>query len=251
MEPRLTPVEMDHWLDFTCHPEIPCFNACCHDLNHFLYPYDVLRLCRHLELSSGTFLERYARIHQGPETGLPVATLRLDPVRNMACPFVGAAGCTVYSDRPAACRLYPLARAVRRCAETGRRTEHFALLQEPHCLGHGSGRRRRVADWIQDQGLVPYHRMNDPFVEVIAIKRRACPGPLSLAHSQLVGQALYDLDRFRARILSRPGGDPLSASATECERLADDDEALLTFAYRWVAALLQGTARPGPGMPVG
>ena len=250
MEPQLTPVEMDHRLDFTCHPGVPCFNACCHDLNHFLYPYDVLRLCRHLECPSGDFLERYARIHQGPETGLPVATLRLDPVRRMACPFVGDAGCGVYPDRPAACRLYPLARAVRRCAETGRRTAHFALLREPHCLGHGSGRRRRVADWIQEQGLAAYHRMNDPFVEVIAIKRQSSPGPLSLADNRLVGQALYDPDGFRTRVLARPGGDPLIASAAECESLALDDEALLAFAYRWVAALLRGTARPAPGVSV-
>jgi uncharacterized protein len=251
MEPRLTPLDLDHRFDFICHPEIPCFNACCHDLNHFLYPYDVLRLRRHLELSSGAFLERYARIHQGPETGLPVATLRLDPIRNMACPFVGSGGCGVYPDRPAACRLYPLARAVRRCAETGRRTEHFALLHEAHCLGHGSnGRHRRVVDWIQDQGLAAYHRMNDPFIDVIAIKRQVRPGLLPLADSQLVGQALYDLDRFRARILARPSGDPLTVSAMDRERLAGDDEALLAFAYRWVMALLQGTARPAPGASV-
>lgn len=243
MEPRLIPLEADQLFDFACHPRVLCFNACCHDLNHFLYPYDVLRLCRHLRMPSGDFMERYARIHPGPETGLPVATLRLDPVRNMACPFVGSAGCGVYPDRPAACRLYPLARAVRRCGQTGRRTEHFALLHEAHCMGHGCGQRRSAAAWVQDQGLTPYHCMNDPFVDVLAVKRRAHPAPLSLAEDQLVRQALYDPDRFRTRVLARPAGDPLTASATECERLAADDEALLVFAYRWVAALLQGATR--------
>ena len=82
------------------------------------------------------------------------------------------------------------------------------------------------------------------------IKRQSCPGPLSLAGSRLVGQALYDPDRFRTRVLARPGGDPLIASAAECESLALDDEALLAFAYRWVAALLRGTARPAPGVSV-
>ena len=246
MEPRLIPVDANQLFDFACHPAVACFNTCCHDLNHFLYPYDVLRLSRHLRLPSGVFLERYARVHAGPETGLPVATLRLDPARRMACPFVGSAGCSVYPDRPAACRLYPLARAVRRSADTGRLSEHFALIQEAHCLGHGSGRRLSIAAWVQDQGLTAYHRMNDPFVEVIAVKRCAHPQSLSLAEEQLVRQALYDLDRFRERVLARPAGDPLTASSPEIEQLATDNEALLLFAYRWVAALLQGPARPEP-----
>lgn len=244
MEPRLIPVEADQLIDFACQPGVACFNACCHDLNHFLYPYDVLRLSRHLQLSSGAFLERYGRIHAGPETGLPVATLRLDPGRHMACPFVGRDGCSVYPDRPAACRLYPLARAVRRCADSGRRSEHFALIRESHCLGHGGGRPISVAAWVQDQGLAAYHLMNDPLVEVIAVKRRVHPQPLTLAEDQLVRQALYDLDRFRARVLAPPGGEPLSASAAEREQAAEGDEALLAFAYRWVAALLQGAGRP-------
>lgn len=246
MEPRLISVEADQRIYFSCHPGVSCFNACCHDLNHFLYPYDVLRLSRHLDLSSGVFLARYVRMHAGPATGLPVATLRLDPGRHMACPFVGSAGCGVYPDRPAACRLYPLARAVRRCAATGRRSEHFALMQEAHCLGHGSGQGLSVAAWVQDQGLAAYHRMNDPFVDVIAVKRRTHPQSLSLAEDQLVRQALYDPDRFRTRVLARPAGDPLTASAPECEQLVADDEALLAFAYRWVASLLQGPAQPAP-----
>jgi uncharacterized protein len=29
---------------FRCRPTLECFNRCCHNLNLFLYPYDVLRL---------------------------------------------------------------------------------------------------------------------------------------------------------------------------------------------------------------
>jgi Fe-S-cluster containining protein len=246
MEPKLIPIDSQASFAFACGPGVACFNACCHDLNHFLYPYDLLRLCRHLALPSDVFLQRYVLIHQGPQSGLPVATLRLDPAREMACPFVAEAGCRVYADRPAACRLYPLARAVTRCAQTGRIEEHFALLREPHCRGHGSAGSQTVAAWVAGQGLAPYHRMNDPFMAVIAAKRRAHPGSLSLTDDRLVQQALYDPDRFRRRVLSRPDGDPLIASPAQYERVAEDDEALLQFGYRWVVALL-GMPQPGRG----
>jgi Fe-S-cluster containining protein len=239
MEPQFIAIDMDQTFNFACGPQVDCFNACCHDLNHFLYPYDLMRLCRYLELPSGVFLERYVRIHDGPQTGLPVATLRLDPARGLACPFVQDDGCRVYPARPAACRLYPLARAVTRCTETGQRREHFALLREPHCKGHACTERRTVAAWVQDQDLAVYNRMNDPLVDIIALKRRGSPGPLSLSRRQMVQQALYDPDRFRRFVLDRPGGDPLTASPAQYERLADDDEVLLDFAYRWVAALLR------------
>ncbi len=243
MEPELIAVDPEESFPFACGPGVSCFNACCHDLAHFLYPYDLLRLCRHLELASEDFWERYVRFHHGPQTGLPVATLRLDAAADMACPFVDAEGCRVYADRPAACRLYPLARAVRRCAETGRVSEHFALLREAHCKGHEAAETQTAAQWVRSQGLEAYHRMNDPFIDVIAIKRQVHPEPLSLAKSRLVQQALYDPDGFRRRALGRPADDPLVATADQCGRIAEDDEALLAFAYRWVAALLQGSAK--------
>ena len=46
--------------NFRCHPDIECFNRCCRNLNLYLYPYDILRLKRSLNLDSDRFLERYA-----------------------------------------------------------------------------------------------------------------------------------------------------------------------------------------------
>ena len=44
--------------NFQCHAALACFNKCCRNLNLFLYPYDVLRLSRHLEISTDQFIER-------------------------------------------------------------------------------------------------------------------------------------------------------------------------------------------------
>ena len=252
MESEFVPIDGEQFFEFACGPQVACFNRCCRDLNQFLYPYDVLRLCRHLEWPSGRFLDRCTRIYDGPRTGLPVVSLRFDPARDLACPFVNPGGCQVYPDRPAACRLYPLARAVTRCRRTGRVTEHFALLREPHCQGHTAPVRRSAAAWLQDQELADYHRMNDPLLDLIALKRRRQPGPLSPAVRRRVQMALYDPDGFRRHVLARPQGDPLVPTPDERRHLADNDEALLRFAYRWVVALIEALPCPAgaAGPPV-
>ncbi|HKJ01944.1 MAG TPA: hypothetical protein VJ997_05800, partial [Longimicrobiales bacterium] len=54
--PRLGP---DDPFNFACHPGVSCFNCCCHDVNVFLTPYDVMRLKNRLGIKSGEFLDRY------------------------------------------------------------------------------------------------------------------------------------------------------------------------------------------------
>ena len=244
MPPELVPITAEQTLTFACGPQAPCFNQCCRDLNQLLYPYDILRLCRHLEWPSERFLAQYTETHDGPMTGLPVISLRFDPSRDLICPFVTAQGCRVYADRPAACRLYPLARAIRRNGPEGPLKEHFVLLHEPHCQGHEAPVRQRVCDWIGNQGLAEYHRMNDPMVALIGLKRRRHRSPLPPSIQTRVRTALYDPDRFRRHLLSRPQDDPLIPSAHERQALADDDEALVRFAYRWVEALIEALS-PG------
>jgi len=242
MEPALEPLDARQPFRFACGPGVPCFNRCCRDLNQTLYPYDVLRLARFLEMPSGPFLARFCHLHDGPRTGLPVVGLRFDAAREGACPFVTDTGCRVYPARPAACRLYPLARAVMRDAATGGLRVHYALVREGHCQGHDrGGRQRRPLEWVEDQGLEPYHEMNDPFIDVVRGMRRRGPGPLSPAERRSMALALYDADGFRRHLLAHPDRDPLTAAPGERERLARSDEALLRFAYRWVLALLGGT----------
>ena len=106
-----------------------CFNECCRNLNQFLYPYDILRLKKKLGLTSGEFLERYTTQHIGPESGLPIVTLKTADAERLTCPFVTEKGCRVYSDRPASCRTYPLVRAIARNRGTGRVREHFMLIK--------------------------------------------------------------------------------------------------------------------------
>ena len=44
MDAKIIPLTADTAFSFDCSPAVPCFNACCRDLNQALSPYDILRL---------------------------------------------------------------------------------------------------------------------------------------------------------------------------------------------------------------
>jgi len=224
---------------FGCTPQVPCFNECCRNLNQALTPYDVLRLKNHLQMPASRFLADLTHRHVGPDSGLPVVTLRpADPVTR-TCPFVTHSGCRVYPDRPASCRSYPIARAVTRCRETGRLTEHFALLREPHCRGFEQPSEQSVAQWVASQDLQGYNRMNDRLLEIISLKNRHIPGPLDLKSQTAFFTALYDLDHFRHRVFEERA-IRLAADEKALDAARNDDTALLTLAMDWVKAVLFG-----------
>ena len=178
MDDQLTALGVDEAFRFACGPEVACFNDCCRDLNQALTPYDVLRLKRGLGLPSGCFLARFTRRHTGPGSGLPVVSLAPADPQTRACPFVSAAGCRVYPDRPASCRTYPLVRAVRRSQETGAAVPSYFILTEPHCRGFAGNRTQTARQWVADQGIGDYNAENDRMLDVIRLKNRLRRGPL-------------------------------------------------------------------------
>lgn len=237
MNDTITPIGKDQTFCFACSPEVPCFNACCRDLNQALTPYDILCLRQFLEMPSADFLTRYTETGTGPRSGLPVVCLRFDDDAERACPFVTATGCSVYQARPASCRTYPLARGLARDRQTGRLTEHWALIREPHCRGFAGGKTQCVDQWIADQQLDRHNRMNDGMLELISLKNRHRPGPLPPTESQRIYTALYDLDAFRSRWLA-DAGLLKNVDARTREQARSDDTALLQVAMAWVKATI-------------
>ena len=47
-------------LQFRCHRDVKCWNACCSNIDIPLTPYDILRLKKRLDMSSGEFLKQYS-----------------------------------------------------------------------------------------------------------------------------------------------------------------------------------------------
>ena len=233
MNDEMIPLSPYDTFRFSCSRDVPCFNECCRDLNQFLTPYDILRLKNALEMTSGDFLSEYTLQHTGPESGLPVVTLKPADQRELICPFVTEDGCRVYENRPASCRTYPLARLASRSRETGEITEHWALIRETHCRGFEQDKTWNVREWINRQGLMVYNEMNDLLMEIISLKNQHDQGPLDIKSRHIFHMACYDIDNFRVHIFEKGLLDDLEMDKGHLESLKEDT-ALLKFGMEWV-----------------
>ncbi len=240
MDPNLTGIALDEPFRFACSKTVPCFNECCRDLNQFLTPYDILRLKHHFAMPSGDFLKKYCSRHTGPESGLPIVTLRSKTAPQLTCPYVTPAGCSVYADRPSSCRTYPLVRAISRSRETGIISERFMVLKENHCLGFNENNTQTVREWIEHQGLAEYNKHNDLLMDLISLKNQLRPEPLDVKSAHIFHLALYDLDSFRLQIFDNNLLDELELEQDKIETIKIDDVALLRFGIVWVKRELFG-----------
>ncbi|MCW7755165.1 YkgJ family cysteine cluster protein [Desulfobotulus sp. H1] len=235
----LQPIELDAHFCFHCHPELSCFNLCCHDLIQFLYPYDILRLKKHLATSSTDFLKAYCLIYDGESSGLPVVSLKPDPNRQHACPFLCETGCIVYEDRPASCRIFPLARGLVRNRISGCIEERYARIPDPLCKGFESDQSIHLKDWLASQDMDKFNRMNDAMMPLISLKNQLRPGPLPLREREIFITGCYDLDRFRKKHYETGALTDLF-SKKQLMHAADSDEALLLLGMDWVRIQLFG-----------
>lgn len=244
MTDTMTPLSIEERFRFSCSEQVPCFNECCRDLNQFLTPYDVLRLKKRLQLPSSVFLQRYTTQHNGPESGLPVTTFKMKAESGFKCPFVTPEGCSVYEDRPSSCRMYPLARAISRSRETGEIKEYFMLIREPHCHGFNQDHTQTVREWIENQGLAAYNRMNDELMEIISLKNRMIPGPLDRYSRDIFHMACYDLDTFREKIFNEGLLAKCNLSQSIFDAIQHDDITLLRVGLAWIKNKLFGLKMP-------
>jgi uncharacterized protein len=237
--PELLPIEADETFRFACHHKVSCFNHCCRDLNQALTPYDVLGLKNYLKMASREFIRTYAILYTGASTGLPVVSLRFSDDEEKRCPFVTPEGCFVYAARPSSCRIYPLARALRRDRADGRLSEHFAIVRETHCQGFEQPETRTARQWVADQQLETCLTMNDALMELIALKNQLRPGPLSDTQRPLARMAMYDVETLQAKALA---GELTAMDADPLRPLppAGDDTAWLHWGLRWINRILFG-----------
>jgi len=244
--PRMGP---DDRFNFDCHPGVSCFNCCCSDVNIFLTPYDVLRLKNRLGIKSWEFLDRHTLVPLQKDMKTPVVLLRMTDDDAKSCPFLGADGCQVYSDRPWPCRMYPLGMAAQRDTPDGWRGERFYfLLKEDTCKGHAEARSWTVRDWLDDQRLDAYDEWGEAFKELTLHPFFDHGGVLSPERLHMFFTACYDLDRFRQFVFETTLLQRFEVDEDFVEEMWRDDEALLRFAFLWVRFSLFGepTVRPRP-----
>ncbi|MCP3922560.1 MAG: YkgJ family cysteine cluster protein [Desulfobacterales bacterium] len=239
MSEDMIPVGANESFQFNCSKENKCFNECCRDLNQFLTPYDILRLRKNLNISTEEFINKYTTTHMGDESGLPVLTFKVVD-NELKCPFVSDEGCTVYGDRPASCRTYPLARAISRNRDTGKITEYFALIKEPHCLGFSCEKKQTPNEWNSDQEIIKYNEMNDLLMELISLKNTTIPGSLDSVSMDIFILGCYNLDRFRDNVVNDDFLAKHNIPADVVDKIKVDDELLLKTGINWVKYELFG-----------
>lgn len=100
---RLKPKNLDekfHELHDEVFEEIDCLACanCCKTTSPIFYNRDIERLSKHFRIKPGEFIDKYLRIDEDKDYVL----------RQAPCPFLGSDNyCSVYEDRPNACREYP------------------------------------------------------------------------------------------------------------------------------------------------
>jgi len=157
---------------FHCYPGIACFNRCCRNLNLFLYPYDVIRLKRRLDMDSDQFLEKYVDIVLRPSSFFPDVLLRMSQKEEKTCPFLNASGCSVYPDRPDTCRTFPVEQGVFYDAERNR-TEFIHFFRPPDfCMGQHEKKAWTPQTWAKDQDAVLYNKMTARWAELKRLFQR-------------------------------------------------------------------------------
>ncbi len=244
--PAPSPVEpveltLESEFRFHCHPGIACFNACCRSIDITLTPYDIVCLKNRLELSSRDFVAQFTIPFEMDPHGMPGLKLSTKP-GTTECVFLTAAGCSVYSERPAACRYYALgSMGVRKKGSTAIEDIYF-VVKEGHCLGHQEPRTQTVREYRQEQGIEPYDEKNRSWRDLVIKKRSSgptigAPSPRSL---QLFDMCSYDLDSFADFILSDGFKSVFDLGDRELDELRGDEDKLLDFSMRFLKQVLFG-----------
>ncbi|XOF32238.1 MAG: YkgJ family cysteine cluster protein [Candidatus Electrothrix sp. YB6] len=229
------PLQKGDSFQFRCHKGVSCYLSCCHKVELRLYPFDILRLKTALSCSSAEFLEQHTRIGQGVHPFFPAVMLNMQEGDDGACPFLGAEGCSVYLDRPSACRTYPLERGVEK-TKKGRVKEHYFLVRHAYCRGHEEEHTYTVRQWTREQRLVEYNLLNELWAEVDALfatnpwQGEGHAGP----RQQLAFMVCYNIDAFRQYTEQNRLLATFQLDRDRRRRIEQDDTELLKFGFDWL-----------------
>ncbi len=224
---------------FRCHKGIDCFNACCKNIDIMLTPYDIIRLKQRLGITSTEFLRLYTEPFEFGKDS--VAGVKYKPKEGTSeCQFVTDEGCSVYEDRPTACRYYPVGLLSTRRQDENFDRASYALVKEDHCHGHFEDRRLTIDEYRKEQGLEEYDEKGRLWRQQILKVKSAGPyiGRMSMTSRRFFFMASYDVDRFREFIKSEGFSTTYDIDQATMDRLLADDFALMEFGDRLIRQIM-------------
>jgi Fe-S-cluster containining protein len=208
----------------------------------------VLRLKGALALHSDDFLTKYTVYQVDQNSGFPIISIKMVDGSEALCPFVTPAGCRVYSDRPTACRLYPLGRAVGKSGDQMAWEGFFFTLDTPGCLGTEEKKIWKIEEWQENQGLLPYLKMNDRMLDIVFHQNRDRKKNLDEKQLKKVLIACYNLDVFLEFVLKTNFLEVFQVDKETRSKINGDETVLLNlgFAYLKKTIFLTSADKPEP-----
>ncbi|MCU7881253.1 MAG: YkgJ family cysteine cluster protein [Candidatus Thiodiazotropha sp. (ex Lucinoma aequizonata)] len=227
-------------LSFNCYKGISCFNACCKHADIQLTPYDILRLKDNLGSSATEFLKNHTVPYEMDKDGIPGVKLRTD--NEGACLFVTDEGCSVYKDRPIACRYYPVGHMAMREAGASDDEARYFLVKEDHCKGHEEDQEIAVDAYRKEQEVEVYEQINREWLQLMLKKKSAGPtiGRPSDTSLQFFFMCSYDIDRLRRFVLNNSFKASYDLDEKFYETIEKEDLALMQFGTRLLKQVLFG-----------
>ncbi|MFZ5564880.1 MAG: YkgJ family cysteine cluster protein [Thermodesulfobacteriota bacterium] len=227
---------------FACHDKLACFNQCCRNLNLFLYPYDVLRLRKALNMTAGEFIDRHVDVVMRPENFFPDVLLSMADNPEKTCPFLTVAGCGVYQDRSYSCRLFPMEQGMI-MADNAAEPQILYFFRPPaFCLGRHEDRVLTPARWIDDQEAETYVRMTRRWAEVKALFSAnpwGAAGPYGPA-AKMAFMAAYNMDAFRDFVFNSGFLKRYKVKPVVLQKLRASDAELMLFGFDWIKLFVWG-----------
>ncbi|GBE44379.1 flagellin N-methylase [bacterium BMS3Bbin10] len=228
---------------FKCHKGVSCWNECCHDTDITLTPFDILRLSRRLDVKPADFLAIYTYPQMWNRAELPVAKLSMIDAegKKNPCVFMDAEeGCTVYEDRPVACRYYPLGLASVKMMSDTQTNDFYFLVREKHCKGHEESDEQSVAEFRAGQGVEEYDTKNRGWMEILmkTVSWQILGGPygqeIDPRTKKMFFMATTDVDAFRRFVFETRFLETYDVDPEFVEHIKTNDEMLLKLAFDWL-----------------
>jgi Fe-S-cluster containining protein len=187
-------------------------------------------------MNTREFLETHTSNPITKDLQLPIVILKMANEEGKPCPFVGEQGCTVYEDRPWACRMYPLGMALPPARAGEEPDPVFFVFEDDHCKGrHQPDCKEWTAkSWRDDQGIEERESLEAGFRDLVSHPWFIGGRTLDPKRMHMFYTACYDLDTFRSFVFESSFCDKFEIQPEALEELKTNDEALLRFAFRWL-----------------
>jgi Fe-S-cluster containining protein len=235
---------LDGKIRFRCHPGVSCFTECCGNIKIVLTPYDILQMRKRLNMNAAEFLHTYTEPTYLEKTDFPGVMIKL--TEEGRCPFIKSKteGCMIYSDRPTACRYYPVGMAnFHEGAQEEQNSEQFYfVVKEPHCKGFEEEKIWTIKEWREDQGVDKRDKMNRGWMELVMRRKSfGYQATLSEQAKRMFFMASTDIDQFRSFVFDSSFLKTYEVDEKTIEKIRTDDIELLLFSYKLLASMLFGT----------